>query len=412
MTLPVRAIAATLLAAVAGSSALAQDGLVLPSSVDVGAPPVCFVSDDAELVSYCGDCAEPSCGCEDPSCGCEEPTCGCGDDACCGDACGCGDLCGDGCCGPCGAKKPAKPSPCVTSHKGLFYANDFSYLKDPCYNGSLPGRLHEAHAGRQLRPLGHARCRRSGPPALPPRRGHGPLAAGLQPGRFRGHARTTSCCRRLPPVRKLQGRTTTSASSLRASSADAGANTDVRCPVRSTENWGGSAERLRRREAARRTFTVAGRSPGAALRRPAHRVAARLGEHASDLRGLSAALYKNGATGPIDGFYTNFVPVNSRTTSTRPTTTARSTASTRQYSGLDKSTLGLLLPRLRRRAPARPPWPATSHSTRSAPVVLNGKLAFGQVVVRSRSRLPGRSSERPAASITTPASPRQASAAS
>ncbi|MEO0531644.1 MAG: alginate export family protein [Planctomycetota bacterium] len=26
----------------------------------------------------------------------------------------------------------ARPSPCVTSHKGLFYANDFSYLKKPC----------------------------------------------------------------------------------------------------------------------------------------------------------------------------------------------------------------------------------------------------------------------------------------
>ncbi len=54
---------------------------------------------------------------------CCEPSCEVAD--CCDDV-GCGDLCG------CGAAKKPKPNPCTTSHKGLFYANDFSYLKDPC----------------------------------------------------------------------------------------------------------------------------------------------------------------------------------------------------------------------------------------------------------------------------------------
>ncbi len=36
--------------------------------------------------------------------------------------------------------KPAKPvNPCTTSHKGVFYANDFSYLKDPDYHGCCLG---------------------------------------------------------------------------------------------------------------------------------------------------------------------------------------------------------------------------------------------------------------------------------
>ena len=33
----------------------------------------------------------------------------------------------------------AKPHPATTSHKGLFYANDFSYLNDPCVQGSYLG---------------------------------------------------------------------------------------------------------------------------------------------------------------------------------------------------------------------------------------------------------------------------------
>ncbi|MEM9186325.1 MAG: alginate export family protein [Planctomycetota bacterium] len=66
-----------------------------------------------------------SCGCE-PSC---EAPCDCGD-AGCGDDVGCGDCCG---------AKAAKKNPCAGSHKGLFYANDFSYLNDPCYNGCCLG---------------------------------------------------------------------------------------------------------------------------------------------------------------------------------------------------------------------------------------------------------------------------------
>lgn len=79
-------------------------------------------------------------------CGCGEPTCSACTDACsCGEGIGCGDSaadCGDacGCCAACGKKKAAKkPNPCVDSHKGVFYANDFSYLKDPCYSGCCLG---------------------------------------------------------------------------------------------------------------------------------------------------------------------------------------------------------------------------------------------------------------------------------
>ena len=65
-----------------------------------------------EEVTLASACCEPSC---------EVADC-CGDVGCAGDV-GCGDLCG---------KKKDKVNPCTTSHKGLFYANDFSYLKDPC----------------------------------------------------------------------------------------------------------------------------------------------------------------------------------------------------------------------------------------------------------------------------------------
>lgn len=73
--------------------------------------------------------------------GCSEPTCAadpaCGDGVACGDTVSsdninCGTAAGAG-----GAA--AKPNPCAVSHKPLFYANDFSYLKDPKYNGSCLG---------------------------------------------------------------------------------------------------------------------------------------------------------------------------------------------------------------------------------------------------------------------------------
>jgi len=61
--------------------------------------------------------------------------CDCADPGC-GDGLGCGDGV-DSCCG--GGKKNSKPNPCATSHKGLFFANDFSYLNDPCYKGNCVG---------------------------------------------------------------------------------------------------------------------------------------------------------------------------------------------------------------------------------------------------------------------------------
>ena len=75
---------------------------------------------DATLTS----CCEPSCGSE----GC------CGE--CGGDACSCGDGVG---CGAGVGKKKAKGNPCAKSHKGLFYANDFSYLNKPGYNDHCQG---------------------------------------------------------------------------------------------------------------------------------------------------------------------------------------------------------------------------------------------------------------------------------
>lgn len=61
---------------------------------------------------------------------CDAPT-ECGDEVACGDEVGCGAA----------ADKTAapKPNPCATSHKPVFYANDFAYLKDPNYIGSCLG---------------------------------------------------------------------------------------------------------------------------------------------------------------------------------------------------------------------------------------------------------------------------------
>jgi len=64
-----------------------------------------------------------------------------------GSDCAC-DTCSDGgtdCsdCVACGCatckKKKSKPNPSAKSHKGVFYANDFSYLNDPSYNGASLG---------------------------------------------------------------------------------------------------------------------------------------------------------------------------------------------------------------------------------------------------------------------------------
>ena len=115
------ALVATCLLAVSTEESSAQQELLLPE--DYGTYGVEFsetpISEETELVAYC---SEPACGCADAGCG---------------DGVGCCD-CGDGCCSSC-AKKKDKPNPCAGSHKGLFYANDFSYLKDPCYRGCCLG---------------------------------------------------------------------------------------------------------------------------------------------------------------------------------------------------------------------------------------------------------------------------------
>jgi hypothetical protein len=40
---------------------------------------------------------------------------------------------------PCCAKQSPQPNPCAAAYKGVFYANDFSYLKDPDYHGCCFG---------------------------------------------------------------------------------------------------------------------------------------------------------------------------------------------------------------------------------------------------------------------------------
>ena len=54
-----------------------------------------------------------------------------------GGCCGCGDLvgCGTGC----DTRSAGKPNPCATSHKGLFYNNDFSYLNTNCCQAGCLG---------------------------------------------------------------------------------------------------------------------------------------------------------------------------------------------------------------------------------------------------------------------------------
>ena len=67
----------------------------------------------------------------------EEVSYECGNDICCeaGVDCGTGVDC---CCAEC-KKKKDKSNPCATSHKPVFYANDFSYLNDPKYHGNCLG---------------------------------------------------------------------------------------------------------------------------------------------------------------------------------------------------------------------------------------------------------------------------------
>lgn len=108
-TIPALAAIVTL---TAGAAALAANPLEQPTAIDAAAPTVSFASESTQLVGFCCDSA----------------------DAACGDGCSCGDSVGCGC-----GKKAAKPNPCATSHKPLFYLNDFSYLNDPCYSGCCLG---------------------------------------------------------------------------------------------------------------------------------------------------------------------------------------------------------------------------------------------------------------------------------
>ena len=65
------------------------------------------------------------------SCDCSEASCGTGESR--------GSDCCDGVGCRAGVGGLATANPCANSHKGLFYANDFSYLKDPSYSGSCLG---------------------------------------------------------------------------------------------------------------------------------------------------------------------------------------------------------------------------------------------------------------------------------
>lgn len=82
-------------------------------------------NDDDEEDKTFVRCSESACGLDGP--GDSEISCS--------DTVGCGD---EVCCGIDGTAKQ-KPNPAATSHKGVFYANDFSYLNDPNYTGHALG---------------------------------------------------------------------------------------------------------------------------------------------------------------------------------------------------------------------------------------------------------------------------------
>lgn len=109
------AISAAVLIAVANASALAQELLGQSFDSPVQTDFVSNEAADADQISFLTDCCEPSCG---SSLGCD-----CGNDV------GCGS----------GIGIKAAANPCASSHKGLFFANDFSYLNDPNYNGACLG---------------------------------------------------------------------------------------------------------------------------------------------------------------------------------------------------------------------------------------------------------------------------------
>ena len=242
--------------------------------------------DQTELVAYCG---EPACGC---------PDCGCPAD--CGDAAGCGDGV-DGCCSACGAKKKKKPNPCATSHKGLFYANDFSYLKDPCYNGCCLGDC------MKLMPVGN--CGRWGTLDVGGQvrlRYHHEEGMGRQAG-FSGFEDTQNDFRlsrlRLYGNWKANDHVRVFVEGILA---DAGANTAY-LPRPIDENWGDLLNAFVDVKL-HDSFTVrVGRQE---LLYGAQRTVSPL-DWANTRRTFEGirGIYKSGDWA-IDGFYTNFVPVN------------------------------------------------------------------------------------------------------
>ncbi|MDA8563082.1 alginate export family protein [Mariniblastus sp.] len=91
--------------------------------------------------------AAADCGCEAAAPAPEAAPC---DSGCATASCGCGKKkCGGFLCREPRKKKKVKPNPCAKSHKGLFYANDFSYLNDDDYCGNCLGdRLKQIDVGR------------------------------------------------------------------------------------------------------------------------------------------------------------------------------------------------------------------------------------------------------------------------
>ncbi len=85
---------------------------------------------EVQPVGHCESCAgAPACGCAATPCDCSAP-CNCAVSAC---------QCAKGACGCGKAGGAKKPNPCATSHKPLFYNNDFSYLNNPNYHGHCLG---------------------------------------------------------------------------------------------------------------------------------------------------------------------------------------------------------------------------------------------------------------------------------
>jgi hypothetical protein len=97
--------------AILGASLVSADELRLRQ----GALPASGAS-SVDPVSYCGDDCQV-CGRQVAGCAATSP-------------CGCP---------VCQAKAAGQPNPCADSHKGVFYANDFSYLNDPNYHGCCFG---------------------------------------------------------------------------------------------------------------------------------------------------------------------------------------------------------------------------------------------------------------------------------